>query len=66
MKKLTKRSRNGTEYTGIKMERDLYELAKQRARDRRQTYSEYVRQLIVRDLEEIRIPQQTPEVAVPV
>jgi hypothetical protein len=49
----TKRSKraNGTEYTGIKMERDLYDQAKQQAQSRHQTYSEYVRQLIVRDIE---------------
>jgi hypothetical protein len=38
-----------TEFTAIKMERDLYEKAKRRARSRHQTYSEYVRQLIVND-----------------
>jgi hypothetical protein len=43
--------KNEQEYTGIKMDRELYELAKARARDRHQTYSEYVRQLIVRDVE---------------
>jgi hypothetical protein len=51
MRKVTRARRNGTEYTGIKMERDLYEQAKQRAQARHQTYSEYVRQLIVRDIE---------------
>lgn len=40
-----------TEFTGIKMEPDLYEQAQKRARARHQTYSEYVRQLIVRDVE---------------
>ena len=42
---------NEPEYTGIKMDRELYELAKERARSRHQSYSEYVRQLIVRDVE---------------
>ncbi len=40
-----------SEFTGIKMERDLYERATARAQRQRQTYSEYVRQLIVRDIE---------------
>jgi hypothetical protein len=44
--KVEKRS----EYTGIKMERDLYEKARRRANERHQTYSEYIRQLIVSDL----------------
>jgi hypothetical protein len=43
--------KNEPEYTGIKMDRELYKLAKDRARRRHQTYSEYVRQLIVRDVE---------------
>ena len=43
--------KNEPEYTGIKMDRELYKLAKERARSRHQSYSEYVRQLIVRDVE---------------
>lgn len=43
--------RTEPEYTGIKMDRELYKLAKERARSRHQSYSEYVRQLIVRDVE---------------
>ena len=39
------------EYTGIKMDRKLYKLARERARSRHQSYSEYVRQLIVHDVE---------------
>ena len=42
----------GTEYTGIKMERGLYKLARERARSQHQTYSEYVRQLIVQDVKQ--------------
>jgi Arc/MetJ-type ribon-helix-helix transcriptional regulator len=41
-----------SEYTAVRMEPELYEQAFQRAQDRYQTFSEYVRQLIVRDLEE--------------
>jgi hypothetical protein len=41
-----------SEFTGIKMNRDLYERAQERAVSRHQTYSEYVRQLIVRDIEQ--------------
>jgi hypothetical protein len=33
------------------MEQDLYERAQERAGAQHQTYSEYVRQLIVRDIE---------------
>jgi hypothetical protein len=44
--------KNEPEYTGIKMDRELYKIAKERARCRHQTYSEYVRQLIVRDIEQ--------------
>jgi hypothetical protein len=38
-----------SEFTAVKMERGLYQKAKSRARSRHQTYSEYVRQLIVSD-----------------
>jgi predicted DNA-binding protein len=41
-----------SEFTGIKMNRELYERAQERAGSRHQTYSEYVRQLIVRDIEQ--------------
>jgi hypothetical protein len=51
MSKADKKHRNGTEYTGIKMERNLYAQARARAKSRHQTYSEYVRQLIVQDVE---------------
>jgi hypothetical protein len=47
--------KNEPEYTGIKMDRELYKLAKGRARRRHQTYSEYVRQLIVRDVEKAEV-----------
>ena len=52
---MRKRSRqprkSNIEYTGIKMERDLYDMARERARSPHQTYSEYVRQLIVQDVQ---------------
>jgi hypothetical protein len=48
--------KNGQEYTGIKMDRQLYELAKKRAQSRHQTYSEYVRQLILQDVESAEVP----------
>lgn len=41
-----------SEFTAIKMERHLYERAQERAGSQHQTYSEYVRQLIVRDIEQ--------------
>jgi hypothetical protein len=50
-KRFKTEGKNEPEYTGIKMDRELYKLAKERARHRHQTYSEYVRQLIVRDVE---------------
>jgi hypothetical protein len=45
-----KKSPKGPEYTGVKMDRALYALARKRARERHQTYSDYVRQLIVSDV----------------
>lgn len=39
------------EYTGVKMDKTLYAQAKKRAKQRHQSYSDYVRQLIVRDLD---------------
>ncbi|CAN5461590.1 hypothetical protein BH20VER3_BH20VER3_00820 [soil metagenome] len=47
----TEKKIRNREYTAIKMDRELYELAKRRAASLHQTYSEYVRQLIVRDVE---------------
>ena len=47
-----KSKRNRSEYTAIKMDRELHKRAKERAVSRHQTYSEYVRQLIVQDLAE--------------
>jgi hypothetical protein len=41
--------RKRSEFTAIKMRRALYQKAKRRALSRHQTYSEYVRQLIVSD-----------------
>jgi predicted DNA-binding protein len=41
-----------SEFTAIKMDPDMYERARERAESRHQTYSEYVRQLIVRDIEQ--------------
>ena len=41
-----------SEFTGVKMEPELYDQAKRRAKGRHQTYSEYVRQLIVHDIEQ--------------
>lgn len=38
------------EYTGIKMDKALYRKARRKAKDKHQSYSEYVRQLIVSDL----------------
>jgi hypothetical protein len=48
-KRVRRAAKPRDEYTAIRMERDLYEKAKRRAGSRRQTYSEYVRQLIVED-----------------
>jgi hypothetical protein len=50
------RRATGTEYTAIRMERDLYRQARRRAESRHQTYSEYVRQLIVRDVQQTNQP----------
>jgi hypothetical protein len=48
-----KPKRNGvSKYTAMRIERQLYRKARRRARARHQTYSEYVRQLIVRDIAE--------------
>ena len=53
MRKVSKLKRPITpEFTAVKMEPALYKKAKRRARSRYQTYSEYVRQLIVRDVAE--------------
>lgn len=38
-------------FTGIKMDKTLYRKARLRAKSLHQGYSDYVRQLIVRDLE---------------
>jgi hypothetical protein len=40
-----------SKFTGIRIEPELYDQAKLRAKGRYQTYSEYVRQLIVRDIQ---------------
>jgi Arc/MetJ-type ribon-helix-helix transcriptional regulator len=45
-----KTTARSTDYTAVKMDRKLYEQVKRRARGKFQTYSEYVRQLIVADL----------------
>jgi Arc/MetJ-type ribon-helix-helix transcriptional regulator len=53
MRKMNKLKRPlAAEFTAVKMEPDLYKKAKRRARSRYQSYSEYVRQLIVRDVAE--------------
>jgi hypothetical protein len=44
--------RKSSQFTGIRIESELYDQAKRRAKGRYQTYSEYVRQLIVRDIEQ--------------
>ena len=41
-----------SKFTGIRIEPELYDQAKLRAKGRYQTYSEYVRQLIVSDIEQ--------------
>lgn len=51
MKRFKTENNRQDQYTAIKLDRELLKLAKERARDRHQTYSEYVRQLIVRDVE---------------
>jgi hypothetical protein len=38
-------------YTAVKMDKELYHAAIRKARRRHQTYSEYVRQLIVTDIQ---------------
>ncbi len=43
--------KNEPVFTGIKMDAALYRLARKRAKQLHQDYSNYVRQLIVRDLE---------------
>lgn len=47
---IKKKSPGGPEYTGVKMDKALYNMAKRRARERHQSYSDYVRQLIVSDV----------------
>ena len=37
-------------FTGVKMDRGLYKKARRRAKNLHQGYSDYVRQLIVRDI----------------
>jgi len=55
--KMRNRAKKGNEkteapvFTGIKMDRALYRKARQRAKQLHQDYSNYVRQLIVRDVE---------------
>lgn len=50
MSKHRKAAKPRSKYAAVRMERDLYEKAKRKAGLRRQTYSEYIRQLIVDDV----------------
>jgi hypothetical protein len=47
-----KSKRVASKFTAIRMERRLYSKARRQARARHQTFSEYVRQLIVSDVAE--------------